>query len=229
MFCRILQNPRIQVLDTHVLPFEHRDADGKERTAFITAIATHPAITWFKAAALIPTTHELTMLSQSVSLTSLDIALLGSSVPGLRGIAHMPQLRLLSLHAADNSRIPLTSADIQAVCEKSLDALSFARMQMDASTLAVAASARAKRMIFTRMAAVFDSSAIDVLCANPYISSLEIGYCHIVRGGASRLAASPTIEKMSLILSRHHETFDSVRRAWVGAGKLRANLRFLVS
>ena len=158
-------------------------------------------------------------LSRNTQLTALHIMVSGSE--SLRHLAVMPALKNLLLRV--DYTTPIADVDVKALSEKPLDSLAFRCIGFSPSALAIAASSKASRLVFS-FCGLINHEAIQALLENKSVSSLRIEDSSIVEGGAARLAAHPRIHSFEWIDLLKHEERSKIQEAWVAAGKPLINL-----
>lgn len=207
--------------------------ENETRMAFA-ALAQHPALTSLHLGA-IDNAQDLLTLSGSTNITALHLGLKAPAISSLPHLANMPSLRALTLSGifhADRTGT-LSPSDIHALCCKPLAVLEFRFFAMRDENLLMAATAHANTLRFFSWPGTTDlvvhDQAIDALADNPYVSSLSVIGGHIVDDGATRIAALPRLEALTLERISSRETSETVQRAWTSAGKPLVDLKCTIT
>lgn len=207
----------LRVLDVNVI-------HGDEAKAYA-ALAGNRVLTSLAIQRVTDARH-ITALAANPTLSSLSLGVGHGLGPAVRALADMPSLTNLVLGPSGTE---ITRADIQALCTKPLQSLSFVGLRMDASALASAATARC-RSLTVEFCGAFTHLQAALLAANPWPSSVCITNGMLHEDAALTLAGGPALKRLTMNFDSRtpDASADRVKRAWVAAGKQLANIDLVV-
>ncbi|MGI4860571.1 MAG: hypothetical protein ACRYHA_27325 [Janthinobacterium lividum] len=197
---------------------------GDEAEAYA-ALAGNRVLTSLTIRRVTDARHVMALAANS-TLSSLSLGVGHGLGPSVRALAGMPSLTDLVLGPSGTG---LTGADVQALCTKPLQSLSFVGLRMDSSALAFAVTSRC-RSLTVEFCGVFTGLQAVLLAANPWLSSVCVTNGILHESAALRLAGGPALKRLTMNFNSRtpDASGDRVKRAWVAAGKQLADIDLVV-
>lgn len=214
----LLANPRLRTLSTDAIV-------GNEAYAFA-ALANHPGLTALRIGRVSEPEH-LVALSRNTSLLTLNLDLSAAARSGMRDLARISTLTSLSLSVSGEDGM-LTLADVQRLCARTYADLRFTMVEIEPAALMHIVATQTQRLVLDYCFYITDQ-AVDALVANARITELSVIGC-VNERQALALASKPSLTKLAIDFASDsvNEAEAQIKRTWVAAGKLLANLDLTV-